>query len=177
MTRRRPLQMAPLEDGYRYRELDWPRLTREADDLFRRLFPICRSLTGDGVRETLRELQSIAAFDVAEIPSGTRCYDWQVPDEWNICDAYVATAAGERVIDFRRSNLHVVGYSEPFDAEMPFDELDPHLHTLPAMPKAIPCSKAWRPSIPRRSCAEAAQPDALSSSSRAANEAYASFPP
>jgi aminopeptidase-like protein len=138
MTRRRAAQRTTLGDSFRYRELDWTQLTLEADDILRRLFPICRSLTGDGVRETLRHLQSVAAFDMAEIPSGTRCYDWQVPDEWNIRDAYVATPAGDRLIDFRRSNLHVVGYSEPIDAEMPFEELDPHLHTLPAMPKAIP---------------------------------------
>jgi aminopeptidase-like protein len=138
MTRRRATTAAPVKDAFRYRELDWRRLTREAGDMFERLFPICRSLTGDGVRHTLQHLQSIAALDVAEVPSGTRCYDWEVPDEWNIREAYIATPAGERLIDFGRSNLHVVGYSVPVNVEMSFDELNPHLHTLPSLPNAIP---------------------------------------
>lgn len=125
-------------DGYTWRELDWAGLTGEAGELLERLFPLCRSLTGDGVRRTLRDLQSIADFELGEIPSGTRCYDWQVPDEWSIRDAYVAAPGGERLIDFQHSNLHVVGYSTPVDAEMTFDELDPHLHTLPSLPEAIP---------------------------------------
>ncbi len=126
------------DSGYSFRELDWGGLIREAEDLLQLLFPLCRSLTGDGVRQTLQHLRSIAAFDVDEIPSGTRCYDWEVPDEWNIRDAYVARPGGERLIDFRRSNLHVVGYSQPVEAEMSFDELDSHLHTLPSLPTAIP---------------------------------------
>lgn len=113
-------------------------MVRDADALLRRLFPICRSLTGNGVRETLRVLDETVPFDQTEIPSGTVCYDWMVPNEWNIADAFVADATGCRLIDFRENNLHVVSYSVPVDRVMSFAELRPHLHSLPAMPTAIP---------------------------------------
>ena len=93
-----------------------------------RLFPICRSITGDGVRETLRAVAERIPIELHEVPSGTQVLDWTVPDEWSIRDAYVATTGGDRVVDFRESNLHVVGYSEPVRAEMTLDELRPRLH-------------------------------------------------
>src|SRR6187431_1245225 len=77
------------------------------------LYPICRSLTGDGVRETLALIDKVLPLTVHEVPSGTEVHGWKVPDEWNIVDAYVKNSRGERVIDFQRSNLHVVGYSTP----------------------------------------------------------------
>lgn len=106
--------------------------------LLRRLFPICRSITGPGVRESLDILQEIAPFIQHEIPSGTQVYDWTVPQEWTIRDAYVADATGRRIIDFRANTLHVVGYSRPIRTILPFTELAPHLHTLPELPDAIP---------------------------------------
>lgn len=114
------------------------KLADEANSLFETLYPICRSITGDGVRQTLAMLQETADFQVNEIPSGTACYDWTIPDEWNIRGAYLETTGGERVLDFADSNLHVVNYSVPVDRTLSFEELDPHLHTLPDLPEAIP---------------------------------------
>jgi aminopeptidase-like protein len=102
------------------------------------LYPICRSITGDGFRHTLRRLCEQVPLEIHEVPTGTQVFDWTVPKEWNIRDAWVKNAAGERVIDFRRSNLHVVNYSVPVRCRMPLAELREHLHTLPDQPEVIP---------------------------------------
>jgi aminopeptidase-like protein len=102
------------------------------------LYPICRSITGDGFRQTLRRLQQIVPLELHEVPTGTPVFDWTVPREWNIRDAWVADVHGTRVIDFRRHNLHVVNYSVPIRRRMPLAELRGHLHTLPDQPDLIP---------------------------------------
>lgn len=103
-----------------------------------RLFPICRSITGHGVRETLNVLKEIVPVDVREVPTGTEVFDWTVPREWNIRDAYVATGFGNRVIDFKACNLHVVNGSSPVRCTMAWSELRSHIHTLPDQPDLVP---------------------------------------
>lgn len=108
-------------------------------DLATRLFPICRSITGHGVRETLRILgEHLPDLVVHEVPSGTSVFDWTVPDEWNIAGAYLDGPDGTRIIDFADSNLHVVGYSLPVDVELTLPELQEHLHSDVELPDAIP---------------------------------------
>lgn len=103
------------------------------------LFPYCRSITGPGVRQTLQYLQQIVpGLAIREVASGTAAFDWVVPDEWTISDAFVADENGRRVIDFRKHNLHVVSYSEPVNCRMSREDLDKHLHSLPHQPTAIP---------------------------------------
>jgi aminopeptidase-like protein len=102
------------------------------------LYPICRSITGDGVRRTLEVVDREIGLEVQEVATGTQVLDWTVPREWNIRDAWVANAAGERVIDFQASNLHLVSYSVPVRATMPLAELKRHLFTLPDHPDWVP---------------------------------------
>lgn len=106
--------------------------------LVRELYPICRSITGDGLRQTLTRLAQEIPLVQHEVPSGTRVLDWTVPLEWNVRDAYVKAPGGERVIDFRRHNLHLVNYSVPVRRTMTLAELRPHLHSLPHQPDLIP---------------------------------------
>ncbi|CAN1725040.1 putative polysaccharide biosynthesis protein with aminopeptidase-like domain [Hyphomicrobium sp. 1Nfss2.1] len=102
------------------------------------IYPICRSITGDGVRETLGVLARHVPLEVREVPTGTQVFDWTVPREWNIADAYVKDASGRRVIDFKASNLHVVGYSAPVRTRLSLAELKKHIFTLPEQPDLIP---------------------------------------
>jgi aminopeptidase-like protein len=114
---------------------------REGTELFQTisaLYPICRSITGEGLRQSLRLLQPQAPLSLCEIPSGTAAFDWTVPKEWNIRDAYIKNARGDRIVDFRQSNLHVVQYSVPVHRKISLAELRPHLFTLPQAPDLIP---------------------------------------
>jgi aminopeptidase-like protein len=106
--------------------------------LIAELYPICRSITGNGVRETLRHLQAHIPLEIHEVPSGTPVFDWTVPQEWNIRDAYVKNSLGERVIDFRKSNLHVLNYATPIHKKMGLVELKNHLFSLPDQPTLVP---------------------------------------
>lgn len=107
-------------------------------DLIRRLYPICRSITGDGVRKTLRILQEQIPLETHEVPTGTPVFDWTIPNEWNIRQAYLADSSGRRIVDFASHTLHVVSYSTPVRAKMRLAELRSHLHALPDRPDAIP---------------------------------------
>jgi aminopeptidase-like protein len=125
--------MAHVREG-----LDMESVGTALYDCAAELYPLCRSLTGDGLRETLRRLQRLVPLTLHEVPTGTAVFDWTVPKEWNIRDAWVKNIRGQRVIDFQRSNLHVVSYSAPVRRHMSFAELRPHLHTLPDSPDWIP---------------------------------------
>jgi aminopeptidase-like protein len=111
---------------------------REMYELIAALYPLCRSITGDGVRKTLGVLQKHVPLEVREVPTDTSVFDWTVPKEWNIRAAYVKNSKGERILDFQRSNLHVVGYSIPVRKTVSLRELREHLHTLPEHPDWIP---------------------------------------
>jgi len=103
-----------------------------------RLYPICRSITGGGVRETLALIRARVPLVVHEVPSGTRVFDWEIPPEWNVEDAAVIDADGRRVVDFQAHNLHLVGYSEPVQTSLSLEELSARLHVLPEHPDWIP---------------------------------------
>ena len=106
--------------------------------LLRELFPLCRSLTGEGVRRSLAVLGRGTRLRVTEVPSGTRVFDWTVPPEWNLRAARLVGPDGEVVLDAADSSLHVVGYSVPFEGTLSLDELQPHLHSLPDQPSLVP---------------------------------------
>ncbi len=115
-----------------------PEDIQEMDDLIRELYPICRSITGNGIRQTLQIIQSKIPLLVHEVPSGTKVFDWTVPKEWNVRDAFIKNPQGEKVVEFAKSNLHVVGYSTPFRGKLPLQQLKNHLFTLPDHPQWIP---------------------------------------
>ena len=103
------------------------------------LWPITRSITGDGVRETFSVIKKILPdLKVYEVETGTNCFDWTIPKEWNIKNAYIIDPDGHKIVDFKQNNLHVVSYSIPVNKTMPLAELQKHLHSLPSQPDAIP---------------------------------------
>jgi len=123
------------------REVDQFDARKVGDQLHRfaaELYPICRSITGDGLRQTLARVQQRVALNISEVPTGTAVFDWTVPKEWNIRDAYIKDASGKKVVDLRHSNLHVLNYSTPIHASLPLSELKQHLFTLPYHPDWVP---------------------------------------
>lgn len=113
-------------------------LGKEMHTFMAELYPICRSITGEGVRKTLRAIQKRIPLKMYEVPSGTKVFDWMVPLEWNVADAYVMSQEGKRVIDFNAHNLHLMSYSSPVRMKMSLADLRPHLFTLPDHPEWIP---------------------------------------
>ena len=116
---------------------------RAAYHMIQELYPICRSITGEGVRQTLRYLQKKIPIEIHEVPSGTSVFDWTVPKEWNIRDAYVKNDRGEKVIDFQECNLHVVSYSVPVQKKMFLKDLKCHLHSIADYPDWIPYKTSY----------------------------------
>jgi aminopeptidase-like protein len=142
-------------------------LRSEADktiELIRELFPICRSITGDGLRQTLCRLGELIPLETHEVATGTKVFDWTIPKEWNIRDAYIKDREGRRVVDFRVNNLHVVNYSAPVKARLSLAELRPHLHSLAEHPDWIPYrttyyADSWGFCLSQRQLASLADPE------------------
>ena len=107
-------------------------------ELMERLYPITRSITGEGVRKTLKIFQDSIDLQIHEVPTGTKVFDWTVPEEWNIDDAYIMNKNGEKIVDFKKSNIHILQYSEKIEKKVGLEELKKHIFTLPEQPDTIP---------------------------------------
>jgi len=119
-------------------------LGQEMYEFAESIFPFPRSITGNGVRDTLVEVKKhLPGLVIHEIPSGTKCFDWVIPDEWNVRDAYIANMDGKKIIDFEENNLHLLGYSEPMDVVISREDLDDHLYSMPDMPDVIPYTTSY----------------------------------
>lgn len=109
----------------------------------RKLYPICRSITGSGIRKTLDLIGELIPLKIFNVPTGTQVFDWSVPKEWNIRDAYIKDSSGRRIVDFQKSNLHVLNYSTPIHSTLSLSELKPHLFTIPEHPNWIPYKTSY----------------------------------
>jgi len=118
-------------------------LISESDKLLSELFPLCRSLTGEGLRTTLKKLNEITSFKIKEFKSGKEYYDWKIPDEWIIREAFIRDSKGNKIIDFKDNNLHVVNYSNPIKANLNYFELKQKIHILADLKDAIPYRTAY----------------------------------
>lgn len=128
--------MAAFGGGDRY--CGTKTMSLNLESYFDRLWPLCRSITGNGLRDSLKILQEIIPLELVEIPTGTKAFDWEVPKEWNIRDAYIITPDGKKICNFKENNLHLLNYSIPQDREISYEELKDHLFTRPDLPEAIP---------------------------------------
>jgi aminopeptidase-like protein len=111
---------------------------QEIYELIEKLYPICRSITGNGFRDSMRILQKFIPLELHEVPSGTQVFDWVVPKEWNIQDAWIKNSKGEKIVDFKKLNLHILNYSVPIKRKVKLSELKEHLFSLPEFPNWIP---------------------------------------
>lgn len=118
-------------------------MKNQIESYFDRLFPLNRSLTGNGVRQTFDILKEVIDFDITEVPSGTIALDWTIPKEWNVNEAYIITPDGKKIADFKVNNLHLLGYSIPFSGSLTFDELKNHITTMSEYPDAVPYSTSY----------------------------------
>jgi aminopeptidase-like protein len=124
-------------------ERSWGQLGDDLHSFAAELYPICRSITGEGIRRTLAKISEIIPLMVSEVPTGTAVFDWTVPKEWNIRDAYIKDESGRRIVDFQQNNLHVVNYSVPVHEKLSLKKLKEHLFTLPEKPEWIPYRTAY----------------------------------
>ncbi len=113
-------------------------ISNEMFQLMEKLYPICRSITGDGVRKTLEIIKKEIPLQIHEIPTGEKVFDWTIPKEWNIYDAYIIDPEGKKIVDFKESNLHVLNYSIPVNQKISLSELKKHIHTIPEKPNVVP---------------------------------------
>jgi aminopeptidase-like protein len=123
--------------------IDTEKLGHEMHALIAELYPICRSITGNGMRQTLKRLQREIPMQMHEVPSGTPVFDWVIPKEWNIRDAYIKDPGGKKIVDFGRSNLHVLNYSTPVRKTVTLQELKEHLFTLHRFDPGAGLSDLW----------------------------------
>jgi aminopeptidase-like protein len=121
-----------------FQEIDLQQAGKSMFELAERLYPICRSITGNGLRETLSILKELIPIEIIEVPSGTKVFDWEIPDEWNISDACIKNQDGEKIVDFKKLNLHVLNYSIPVNKQVDIKELKEHLYTIPEYPDWVP---------------------------------------
>ncbi|HET6413623.1 MAG TPA: DUF4910 domain-containing protein [Anaeromyxobacter sp.] len=135
---RRTTTNAATEIGQLAEALDAPRLGEEMHALLRELYPICRSITGEGLRRSLLTLRRLAPLELREVPSGTSVFDWVVPKEWNLRAARLTAPSGEVIADAQWLNLHVLNYSAPFRGRIPLEELQRHLYSIPEKPDLVP---------------------------------------
>ena len=124
--------------AHNFHSMDTEAIGEEIYAFIEELFPICRSITGNGLRQTLDSIKRRIPLEIHEVPTGSKVFDWTVPKEWNIRDAYLKNCRGEKIIDFRKCNLHVLNYSVPIRRTVLLDELKQHLFTLPDHPDWIP---------------------------------------
>ncbi len=124
--------------GYELEKKDVSRIGCDIHDFIKGLYPICRSITGDGVRATLKKIGEHIPIKIIEVPTGKKVFDWVIPKEWNIRDAYVKNGEGKKIIDMKKSNLHVLNYSMPIHKKMRLAELKEHLFTIPSQPDLVP---------------------------------------
>jgi aminopeptidase-like protein len=124
-------------------KVDPDRAGLEMYALISELYPVCRSITGNGVRETLKIISAHIPLRTYEIPTGTKVFDWEVPKEWNIRDAYIKDSKGNKIVDFKRLNLHVLNYSTPVNKHVTLDELKKHVFTIPDQPDLVPYKTSY----------------------------------
>ena len=114
------------------------KIGEEMHELIKDLFPICRSITGNGTRKTLKIISQLIPITIHEVSTGTNVFDWTVPNEWNINDAFIKSPTGEKIVDFKKSNLHILHNSKPNHKKIPLNELKEHIYTQPDRPEDIP---------------------------------------